>query len=39
MKNWKKLLNFLIFRKHINPKKISLQSIGYPDARKTIGKS
>ena len=39
MKNWKKLLNFLIFQKHINPKKISLQPFGYPDARKTIGKS
>ena len=34
-----KLLIFLIFQKHINPKKNSLQPIGYPDARKTIGKS
>ena len=29
---------FLKFQKHINPK-ISNQPMGYPDARKTIGKS
>ena len=34
-----KLLNFLIFQKHLNPKKNCLQPIGYLDARKTIGKS
>ena len=34
LKNWKKLKNFLIFQKHINPKKNSLQPIGHPDARK-----
>ena len=39
LKNWKKLLNLLIFQKHINPKENSLQPIGYPDARKTIGES
>ena len=39
MKNWKKLLNFLISQKDINPKENSLQPIGYPDAYKTIGNS
>ena len=39
LKNWKKLLNFLIFQKHINPKKNCLQQIGCPDSHKKIGKS
>ena len=38
LKNWKKLVNFLILQKHINPKKNSLQPLGEPDARKTIDK-
>ena len=39
LKNWKNLQNFLVFQKQINPKTNSFQSIGYPNARKTIGKS
>ena len=35
----KKLLIFLIFQKHKNPKTNSLQPIGYPDGRKTKDKS
>ena len=31
-----KMTKFLIFQKHINPKKNSFQPIGYPDVRKTI---
>ena len=29
---------FKYFKKHTNPRKNSLQPIGYPDIRKTIGK-
>ena len=39
LKNWKKLSNSLKFQKHIDPKKISHQPIGYPDTRTTIGRS
>ena len=39
LKNWKNLIHFLILQKHIHPKKISLQSLGYRAARKTKDKS
>ena len=35
----KTLIYLLILQKHINLNKNSFQPIGYPDARKTIGKS